>query len=88
MKDLHTVRQHLTAPITQPLISVIVESDGMEEVHYFTDGIQADAALASDSERPAIKLAGAWSDLDADVMFDSLERIRHENKPTPPIIAL
>lgn len=33
----------------------------------------------------ALSLAGAWSDLDWDEMYEALDRIRHESEPTPPI---
>jgi len=32
-----------------------------------------------------LALAGSWSDLDWDEMEKSLDRIRHESKPTPPL---
>jgi hypothetical protein len=32
-----------------------------------------------------LSLAGAWSDLPSDTMEEDLYRIRHANKPTPPI---
>jgi hypothetical protein len=66
----------------QPLIAILVEHGDEEEIHYFVDDVAADAALG---QTPAIRLAGIWSDLDADEMLASLDRIRHENKPTPPI---
>jgi len=36
------------------------------------------------STRAALRLAGAWSDLDGDEMLDALERMRNESKPSPP----
>jgi hypothetical protein len=33
----------------------------------------------------AREVAGAWSDIDWDDMIRELDRIRHENPPTPPI---
>ncbi len=69
----------------QPLIAVPVENNGEEEVRYFTDDAEADAALGQEATREAIKLAGVWSDLDGDDMLASLARMRHESKPTPPI---
>lgn len=32
-----------------------------------------------------LALAGSWSDLDWDEMETTLDRIRHESKPTPPL---
>lgn len=69
----------------QPLIGVPVDSNGVEEVRYFVDEDQADIALGMISSQRPIKLAGAWSHLDADAMLDDLERIRHVSTPTPPI---
>jgi hypothetical protein len=66
-----------------PLIGIIVEEKGKEVVRYFTEEEQADQASPSVAE--ALSLAGAWSDLDLDKTLDSLERIRHESTPTPPI---
>jgi hypothetical protein len=36
----------------------------------------------------AFKLAGVWHELDAEEMLRSLDRMRHESKPTPPIDTL
>lgn len=68
----------------QPLIAVPVEHNGEADVHYFVDELAADAALGQADQQPAIKLAGVWSDLDAEEVLASLDRIRHESKPTPP----
>jgi hypothetical protein len=67
----------------QPLIAIPVERDGREEVLYFVDEAEADAALGPASVQEALDLAGAWSDLDADEMLDALDRMRRESKPTP-----
>lgn len=32
-----------------------------------------------------LALAGAWSDLNFEEMLNSLDHIRHESKPTPPL---
>lgn len=71
----------LVARRDQPLIAVPAERDGDEGVCYFVDDDAADRALG----QGAIKLAGVWSDLDADEMLDALERMRRETPPTPPI---
>lgn len=78
----------LVARLDQPLIAVAVERDGVEEVRYFVDEAAADEALGRGAQQTPIKLAGIWSDLDADAMLDELDRIRHESKPTPPITSL
>ncbi len=76
------------ARLDQPLIAVAVETDGVEEVHYFVDEAAADAALGQAAQKAPIKLAGVWSDLDPDAMLDSLDQLRHESKPTPPLTSL
>ncbi|HWS83388.1 MAG TPA: pentapeptide repeat-containing protein [Ktedonobacteraceae bacterium] len=81
---------HLVLSKDEPLVSVIVEKDGKEEVHYFTESAQEDRAerkstMISPSVQEALGLAGAWDDLDWDEMEQALHRIRHESKPTPPI---
>jgi hypothetical protein len=78
----------LTARHDQPLIAVAVEHAGVEAVRYFVDEAAADAALGQVAQRAPIKLAGIWSDLDADAMLDELDRLRHASQPTPPIVSL
>lgn len=69
----------------QPLIAILWR-DGDEEVtRYFVDD---DAAREFGARQPgasAMSVLGAWSDLDWDEFVDEIDRIRHENKPTPPI---
>lgn len=36
-------------------------------------------------QRSALDLLGAWSDIPWERMDTELDRIRHENEPTPPI---
>ena len=79
---------NFVARLDQPLIAVTVETNGVEEVRYFVDDAAADAALSQAGRKAPIKLAGVWSDLDAEAMLDSLDRLRHESKPTPPITTL
>lgn len=72
----------------QPLIGLIIDEGGEELVRYLTSEDEADrAADGADVER-ALRLAGAWSDLDWDEAERELDRIRHESKPTPPITDL
>ena len=78
----------LVARPGQPLIAVPLEHDGDEETCYFVDDAAADRALGQETPQPAIKLAGVWSDLDADEMLTSLDRLRHESRPTPPITSI
>ena len=68
----------------QPLIGIPFEENGHEVVRYFTDEKAADAAVPH-STQAALSVIGAWSDLDWDEMVETLDRIRHESQPTPPI---
>lgn len=72
----------------QPLIGVIVREDGQDVTRYFADEQAADAAVQPSATEEALSAIGAWSDLDWEEMFDALDRIRHESKPTPPITDL
>jgi len=54
-------------------------------VHYFAEEAEADAAISSNAIQEILNLAGSWSDLNWDVVEEELYRIRHENRPTPPI---
>lgn len=67
----------------QPLIAIPVDQDGEEQIHYFVDDAAADAALGQAGQRPPIKLAGVWSDLDEDEVLASLDHIRHASTPPP-----
>ncbi len=69
----------------QPLIGVLVQEN---VTRYFTDEKAADAAVPPGASEEALAAIGAWGDLDWDEMFDALDRIRHESKPTPPITDL
>jgi hypothetical protein len=69
----------------RPLIGVVSIEDGQEVVRYFADEAEADTAIAAQNGVGAQSLAGVWADLDWDDMVESLDRIRHEGKPTPPI---
>jgi hypothetical protein len=78
-------RPSLVVSSDQPLIGVFLEEDGREVVRYFTDELEADAAGSDEATAGAKALAGAWSHMDWDELADSLDRIRHESEPTPPI---
>ena len=83
--------QHPQSVIGQaesPLIGVPVEQQGHEHVVYFVAEDDADQALQQRADRPAIKLAGVWRDLDAEDMLRELDRLRREAKPTPPVTSL
>jgi hypothetical protein len=79
-------REHtLTAPLHDPLMAVLIEANGVTETQYFTEAMRADALPVGEDGSSPVKLAGVWSDLDADDMLDSLDRARHATKPTSPI---
>lgn len=85
---LHASESSWLVPIDSPLIGVIKEENGREVVRYFTDEEAADAAQAEDTLRAALGVVGAWSDLGWNEVQVALDRIRHESKPTPPIMEL
>jgi hypothetical protein len=78
----------LTVRSDRPLIGVILEEQGQEVVHYFTEEALVDAPASDQSIQEALSLAGAWRDLDWDEAAAELERIRHQSRPTPPIDSL
>lgn len=68
-----------------PLLAIIDEVDGQETVTYFTDERQLEEHVGHSSIQDALRLAGAWKGLaDWEEVFDQLDRIRHESRPTPP----
>lgn len=69
----------------RPLIGIVLVEEGQEVTRYFADEAEADAAVAAQAVTGARALAGAWSDLDWEEMVEELDRIRHANRPTPPI---
>ena len=84
MPEQHHHDVQFIARMQQPLIAIPVEHDGEEEVAYFVSEEAADAAYP-ESVQEAVRLAGAWSDLDWDATVQALDRIRHESQPTPPL---
>ena len=75
----------LLAQSDQPLIGVVVTTGDQEMIEYFTDDAAVEANTPPASVQNALRLLGAWKDIDADDALDQLDRIRHESKPTPPI---
>jgi hypothetical protein len=64
----------------QPLIGVILEEQGQEVVHYFTEETEQEVEDAPDSDQriqAALNLAGAWRDLNWDEATAELDRLRH-----------
>src|SRR4051812_22726386 len=81
------IPEGLTTRRSRPLIGVPVGEGASEDVRYFTSEEEADRFLSKDQAgiQAALSAIGGWSDLDFDEMLDSLDRIRHQSKPTPPI---
>ena len=75
----------ITTTQNQPLIGIPFQENGKEVIRYFSEEEQADKAVSEDTTKAALRLAGAWSDLDWDEMENALDHIRHDSKPTPPI---
>ena len=75
----------LTVRADQPLIAVMDQQNGTDAIRYFTDEAEADEALGDAGIQQALSLAGAWKEIDSDDFLDELDRIRHQNKPTPPV---
>lgn len=69
----------------QPLIGIPFEKNGKIITEYFSEEKKADQYISDEKTKKALKLAGAWSDLNWEEMEQELDRIRHESKPTPPI---
>ncbi len=86
MAERHVESQiRLVVENDQPLIAVPLEEDSREVVHYFTDEGVATAALPRSATQDALAAIGSWSDLDWEDMQREINRIGHENPPTPPI---
>jgi hypothetical protein len=58
---------------------------GKEVIRYFSEEAQADQAKSENATEETLKLAGAWSDLSWEDMEQTLDHIRHDSTPTPPI---
>lgn len=68
----------------RPLIGVIMDGED-RTANYFTEEDAIASTVDPKAVEDALGLAGAWSDLDWGDMQESLDRIRHESTPTPPI---
>jgi hypothetical protein len=79
------VAHSLTVPSDQPLLGVLVEEDGHAVVRYFAGDVPAQGEPDDEVIADALRLAGAWSDLDWERTADELDRIRHATPPTPPL---
>lgn len=76
----------LSAAPDQPLVGVIEETNGQRIVRYSAGSAdQGDTQGSDQTLQDALAVIGAWSDLDWDALADDLDRLRHEQQPTPPI---
>lgn len=48
------------------------------------DEVEAETSPPAASAEHALRLLGAWQDIDADDALEQLDRIRHQSSPTPP----
>jgi hypothetical protein len=85
MVERHNHTQSLLVRPDQPLIGVMGHEGDHDVVRYFADEQEADSQATPAGIQRALDLAGAWSDLDWDETVRTLDRIRHESIPTPPI---
>ena len=69
----------------KPLIGVVSHEGGEEVIRYFTDEQEVAAASDQTSIQRALSLAGAWQDMDWSEAEITLDQIRHQSRPTPPL---
>ncbi len=67
----------------QPLIGIIERENGRDVVIYFTQ--EQEVTASRGAIQAALRLAGAWQDLNWQDMEHELDRIRHETPPSPPL---
>jgi hypothetical protein len=75
----------LTVGRRQMLFSVPLDESDLDGDRIFTDTTTEPDDTADVQVQPALSVIGAWSDLDWDQALDTLDRIRHESRPTPII---
>jgi hypothetical protein len=76
---------YLTVRRGQPLLAVPWVEDGEDVTRYYNDPFELRRDLAEAGGPTERDMAGVWSDLDWEDTLESLDRIRHESRPTPPI---
>lgn len=74
----------LAAHEDDPLVAVHIGEDGDESVRYAVAD-SPDPSLTRQSIQAAMAAIGSCSDLDWRAWADELDRLRHENGPTPPV---
>ncbi len=79
----HLSQPSMAADSHQPLVGVFVADDS-DVVLYYADTPQASGQSPSRAAE-ALAVIGAWAHMDWDTLADSLDRIRHDSQPTPPI---
>jgi hypothetical protein len=73
----------IVADRDEPVFAIPILVNGQERELFITASEYEESF--PESVGRALELAGAWSDLDWEEMAESLDRIRHESIPTPPI---
>ena len=63
----------------------MLEGQASQDTSLVVDKATADRAMPQSVTEDALKAVGAWRDLDWLEMEGALDRIRHENTPTPPV---
>lgn len=81
----HAPASSFTVSINKPLIGIPSQEKGHMIVRYFSDEVQAEHSVSQELRQEVRNLAGAWSDLPSVHMEETLNRVRHESRPTPPI---
>ena len=76
----HFCGYSLNVDDVEPLTTLITIRDGREVTVSAQRNCESDATA-----RNAVNVFGAWSDLDWDEAAVTLDRIRHEDAPTPPV---
>lgn len=69
----------------KPLIGVVSHEGDEEIIRYFTDEQEVEDTSDQTSIQRALHLAGAWQDMDWTEAETTLDQIRHQSKPTPPL---
>lgn len=78
--------QSLAVTADRPLVALFdADEDDAGVVRYFAEEPASPSHSPSPGARAALSVIGAWADMDWDELADSLDRIRHESRPTPPI---
>lgn len=88
MPDRDTEGRSLRLRPGQPLIGVVVREDGEKVTRFFTGNERDNDRSRERASKKMRAFAGIWSDLDWDETEPAFDRIRHQSKPTPPLLEL